>query len=289
MELLFSDNRFCVYVYRRISDNKVFYIGNGSYERPYVISSRSKEIKEEFKNNNATVEIIFSGLTKIQAEIIEGEFLDEYVGNRTEVFDLLNKAKKTLTKPLSYEYLSQYFYYDETSPTGLRWRVDRKGTGSALIVKVGDVAGGILKTNKKNKPYSSVCLDYVRYTTHRIVYCIYNKCDLNPYQIVDHIDGNSLNNRGENLRAVTMQDNAINTNRCEKQSNNKTGVVGVSLNKSAGRTYFLAQLIFKDGYKKIKLIKYFRIEEHGKEEAFRLACEARKEFEKQRDEVLNKT
>lgn len=290
MELSFSDKRFCVYIYRRLSDNKVIYIGNGSYDRPYVLSGRSKEIQDAFFNGNAEVEVIFEFLTKREAEIIEGEFLDEYVGVEKDCFSLLNKSKKALTRMLKYSEFSEYFYYDETSPTALRWKVSRKGTGKALIVKAGDVAGTtITKQGSKSKQYSSVCLDYIRYTTHRIVYCLYNKCNLEHDQIIDHIDGNHLNNNASNLRAVTMQDNALNTNRCAKQSNNISGVQGVSLNisESSGRTYYLAQLIYRDNYKRVKKTKYFRIEKYGEQEAFRLACEARKQFEAERDLALS--
>lgn len=57
---------------------------------------------------------------------------------------------------------------------------------------------------------------------HRVVYAIvHGACDTE----IDHIDGNRLNNRPDNLRAATATDNNRNLAR---PRNNSSGVVGVS-------------------------------------------------------------
>lgn len=65
-----------------------------------------------------------------------------------------------------------------------------------------------------------ICLS-VRYKAHRIIWRMVT--GENP-DMIDHIDGNSLNNRIENLRSVSHE---INTRNQKLRSTNTTGVNGV--------------------------------------------------------------
>lgn len=62
-----------------------------------------------------------------------------------------------------------------------------------------------------------------------------------PSGVIDHIDGDPLNNRISNLRDVTCFVNMQNQRKAN--SDNKTGLLGVYLNKKSGK--FIAQIGYK--------------------------------------------
>lgn len=164
-------------------------------------------------------------------------------------------------------------YYDPTSPSGLRWacNIPHKGTFGnkvSYVKVVGDVAGSLQKKNNRYK----IKYQQKAYMAHRVVYeLFYGK--ISDELVVDHIDGDALNNRIENLRVVEQAKNARNV---KKHSRNTTGVVGVVLSvvkSSSGKVFSYYNATWQVEGKMQN--KYFSITKLGEDEAFRLACEHR--------------
>jgi len=98
----------------------------------------------------------------------------------------------------------------------LYWKV--KPLGKVQIGdRLGCVAEGYVKCKFKQKQYS----------VHRIIYEMHYG-QIPPGYLIDHIDGNGLNNDINNLRIVTPEQNVRNTAR---QKRNKSGYPGVRWDK----------------------------------------------------------
>lgn len=166
---------------------------------------------------------------------------------------------------------SEIFYYDETSPSCIRWAVDLpyKGLygGSALKRRIGDVAG-CLQTSKKGYSRWKVKYQQKAYMVHRIVYELHKEA-LENGQVIDHIDGDAGNNKIVNLRLVSQEINARNG---RIRSNNKTGLTGVTYRVVNGFEYFVAGWVKENGKQGNK---YFSVAKLGEELAEFLASEYR--------------
>lgn len=157
------------------------------------------------------------------------------------------------------------FYYDETSPSGIRWKIDKyKGRNYCTHYvfkneKAGYYHNGYWRVGHLGK----------HYLVHRIVWELCN--DKIPEGIdIDHIDGDRGNNVISNLRCV---ERSVNVKNKLKYKNNTSGVTGVRLwFQSDNNKFWLAACNNTDGSRNNK---YFSINKYGYDEAFRLACEWR--------------
>ena len=84
--------------------------------------------------------------------------------------------------------LHDLFTYDESSPSGLIWKI----TANNRTAKAGSHAGK--KKNYGSNNYWSVSFNNRQYKAHRIVWELFNGCSLSQEQLIDHKDGNGLNN-----------------------------------------------------------------------------------------------
>lgn len=74
------------------------------------------------------------------------------------------------------------------------------------------------------------------YRAHRVIWIMFNG-ELKEEELIDHIDGNRSNNRIENLRTATRQQNNVNSIAKTKKSLLPKGVI-VARNKFRARIYF---------------------------------------------------
>lgn len=91
--------------------------------------------------------------------------------------------------------IGDFVCYDESSPTCLRWK---KSRGRLLE---GEIAGTL-----NAKGYFQICFSYKRYSCARIVYHILFG-NLSSSDEIDHKDGNTQNNRKDNLRKCSRSEN----------------------------------------------------------------------------------
>ena len=258
-------NRFYVYLHKRNDTGKIFYIGKGTGNRAWLKDSRKTKAWKDIVNTYGySVEIFKDNLSEDYAEKIEVDLI-----NDPEISSgLVNvTTKSTGIKTMEYQLFKDIFYYDETSPSCLRWSVNRYRK-----MRAGDVAGS-LKIKKDGSPHNwVVCVNNKMYCVHRIIYILHNS-DFNQKLLINHLNCDSSNNLISNLEAVTKQEN----NSRQKmhvldkpRTDNKTGVTGVYLTKNG---YYRATAVING----IALQENFSVIKLGKDLAFEMAVAWRKE------------
>lgn len=118
-----------------------------------------------------------------------------------------------------------WFYYDETSNSCLRWKVSRLNTkhfGNYITVS-GDIAGGL-----GTDGYWYNCVNRIKRPTHVVIWEMFNG-ELKDGFVIDHINGNSKDNSIANLRIVEKEKNSRN---CKMSSRNSSGVTGVTFHQN---------------------------------------------------------
>jgi hypothetical protein len=117
------------------------------------------------------------------------------------------------------EIFEEYFQYDPKSGS-LMWKKLPKKSRS----KIGSIAGA-----KNSRGYLLIKFGGKSLKLHRIIFFMHN--GFLPDEI-DHVDHNKLNNKIENLRPVSHQENHRNM---RKQSNNSSGHVGIYFDEKIGK------------------------------------------------------
>jgi len=130
------------------------------------------------------------------------------------------------------EVLEKLFHYDPKTGT-LYWKINQGNNQ----IKAGTEAGTIW-THPDGLQYRRIKIQGKFYPAHRIIYHMMNDYSLRQDQIIDHIDGDGLNNKLDNLRPCTHQQNLQNR---RVNKNNKTGHKGVYVDK--GNQKYRAQIM----------------------------------------------
>lgn len=108
---------------------------------------------------------------------------------------------------ITQDYLKQVFTYDNGN---LYWKIKHSDN-----INIGDIVGCI----KKNRRYTKI--NYKDYSVSRLIFMYHN--GYFP-TVVDHINGDSLDNRIENLRGCNNSQNQYNS---KKPKHNTSGIKNV--------------------------------------------------------------
>ena len=160
----------------------------------------------------------------------------------------------------------EVFLYDLNSSSGLTWNIDIFSGKHRTIHKV--VKGSFCDHISKAAKRYVVMYKGKNYAVSRIVYFL-NFPDMDQSLIVDHRDGNPLNNNISNLRLVS---NLINSRNIKKRDS--TEITGVDYRLTNGYGYWRARYQTKN---KLTVEKLFSCLILGFEKAKELAITFRKE------------
>lgn len=163
---------------------------------------------------------------------------------------------------------NEWFEYDETSPSCLRWKIDIYNCFGVLTrTRKGMVAGSL-----DVHGYYRVQLNKTHYKVHRIIYEMLFDVRLDEDVEIDHDDGIRSNNKISNLKPTYS-----NPRNMKRSSSNTSGVNGVSIHNvpqanGYAVTCWRASWTELDGTRKNKS---FSVNKYGYDNAFELACKHR--------------
>ena len=125
---------------------------------------------------------------------------------------------------ITQERLKELLYYDPDTGVFI-WQVRRGG-----VVKAGSIAGHAWLSGRSRTQYNMISINNKNYRAHRLAWLYVHGCW--PLVGIDHIDGNGLNNRIENLREADQGENSRNR---RLSRSNTSGIVGVAWAKDSNK------------------------------------------------------
>ncbi len=167
----------------------------------------------------------------------------------------------------------EVFDLSDESPSGLVWKVPRKYSKTLRYDRVGKQAGNIRNFNNRQNYYVVVVFGET-FFTHRIAYLLAHG-DMQPENDIDHIDGNSLNNKIENLREVVPVLNCRNSRKKIPTKELETGIYYEELLSKKGTQIKRINAHCTIIPNKIKKVN-FSVNKYGYDMALKLAQEWRR-------------
>lgn len=248
---------YYVYLHKRATTGEVFYVGKGRLKRAECLahSARTGKWIAESVAHGVVVEYYATNLTNEEAYRLEKEAYDKYKHCR------LVNAKKVGDERLDYSSVnwSDMLYYDETSPTCLRWKVANLARNPASRRLPGDQAGSLRKVGGK-LVHGQIKIRQKSYAIHRVVWCLVNG-SIPAGFVINHIDCDPTNNVISNLELCTMSGNA-NKKKCHKkktvEGNTKSGYYFIKEVTCHATGIPVTQAVFylKDGTLKSKTFRH---------------------------------
>jgi hypothetical protein len=133
---------------------------------------------------------------------------------------------------------------------------------------VGQIAGQLNKSTK----YWEIKYRYKTYKAHRLAWLyVYGE---EPKEDIDHIDGDTSNNRIENLREVAHSTNMKNKHKYVSNTSGTTGVYLQEIPRKNGKIYQRWVAFWCDDSGKVQR-KYFTVAKYGFERAMQIAIDYR--------------
>jgi uncharacterized protein YerC len=196
-----QDKNYCVYFHRRKDTAEIIYVGEGRKARAKLVrldKGKNAKHQEIVKTIGVYYEVYKDNLTKLEAEQLEQYLIKSLKEAGASITNVNSKATASTT--YTREEFENLFYVDSTSPSGLRWKEDRRNIKDGYILANKD---SIACSKKKTTGYWY----YKNKASHRIVYAlVHGEC---PSDLtIDHIDCNKDNNSIENLRLLTRSENS---------------------------------------------------------------------------------
>jgi len=246
---------FYVYAHHRADTGEIFYIGKGRNSRYCQSARRTVEWKRIVKSYGYFTTILKSNLTN--AEALECEY--ELISRTQGLVNIVATLPKSVIIP---ESIREWVGYSTTSPTGLVW------LKTARKAKSGEPCG-VLRSGRY-----SFTLDNQRLAVSRVVWFLHYGILRRDF-VIDHIDGNPLNNSIENLREVSHKTNANNSIK-QREGDIELGVFRYSTTDRNGNKTFHYYGTFRDNLGHDQR-KSFAIKKYGDLEAKQLAIKFRQE------------